>query len=145
MIGLLGLSADVARALFVTTQITNAAREGGLFAGQHYNDFQLSGGYTTAAQYKAAVTSAITNEEITPLLGCPVLGRTITFTPDIGSASNIYPPTPVPPGGPAASAPIDMVVQVDCKVTPLMVFLGEPNPLKLSAKVTTHLFEEVVK
>jgi Flp pilus assembly protein TadG len=129
LLSLLGFSADLARAFFVNTQVSNSAREGALYAGHHYGD----AADPSFATFKANVTAAIAAEESTPLIGCPAANRTVTLTPDPGPT---YPQTSTTGPG-----PYQLTVQVDCTIKPIVSWLPTPNPMHLTAKTTAYVYK----
>ena len=131
LLSLLGFGGDIARAFFVNTEVSNATREGALYAGHHYGDSSL----TTFAQFKTAVSNVVMNEESTPLIGCPSGSQTIQFLKaGVADPGTGY---PVGPGG-----AYELTIQVDCSVRPIVNWLPTPNPMHLTAKTTAYVYKE---
>jgi Flp pilus assembly protein TadG len=128
---MLTASADLARGFFMASQMTNAAREGALFAGHH------SQSEPTLAALDADTKLAIEQEEqssYAPLNCIQDTNVTITRASTPTWNSN-------PPGGMAATPGqnITETITVTCNYHPLLGFLPLPNPVTLHAIVQTQL------
>lgn len=107
---LLGVSADFGRVFFISNTVTNAAREGALFASHHAAEYSLDAGVTLDSNTR----SIIQQEERGSFLAiqCPgALQITISRSGAVVSG---------PPG-------IDETVAVTCDVPSLLPFLPLPK------------------
>lgn len=134
LLSLLGFSADIARAFFVNSQVSNAAREGALYAGHHYGDGTDAAPHNLAT-FEASVVNVVAGEESTPLIGCPTANRTVQFL-NLDNSTFSDPGYPVAPGNGR-----ELKIEVDCTLKPIVAWLPTPNPMHLSAQVTAYVYK----
>ncbi len=129
---LLGFAGDLARVYFINTQMTNAAREGALWAGHHYGDSSVTSpnDNSTGPGYVLNIMSVVNSEESTPLLQCPPGQMTVTVTPVPGT-DFLY------PGGGTRQ---ELTIQVDCVVPAITALISNSGSFHLTTKVTTFAF-----
>ena len=145
----LALTAEIGRSFFIAEQMTNANREGALWAGHHFPDCSTCpNGITasnspcsagvpndTAADFKRNVICVIRGEETAPRIGCPVANQSYVVTPDPDAAS-----PPFNTWQPAPGSKATLTIEVDCAVQPLVALRPLPTTYKVASKVTTYVF-----
>jgi hypothetical protein len=125
---LLGLGGDAARAFFVADAVTNAAREGALYATHHGGDF----GQTTSGLQAG----------ILRVMGAEDQGSTTAFHCPSWPASPSAPASPsnvdisingsLPPGPGTITT---VTITAKCDVQLLMVFTPMPNPVRIKTVI----------
>jgi Flp pilus assembly protein TadG len=149
LVFLLALTAEVGRSFYVGNQVTNAAREGALWAGHHFQDTSGTGSNpgggcgqanTSYSAYKANIVCVIQSEESSAFIGCPVSQQsTPVFTPDPTSGSAPFNVTWGSPP-PNTHGSVDMTIVVNCNVKPLLGLPPLRTTYTVAAKVTTFVF-----
>lgn len=130
---LLAVGGDLGRVFFIGTQVTNAAREGALYAGQHGNDACTNPGCESALDSR--IRSILDKERrLTeyPILACPSWSHppnsgqaTISFTNSSG--------TTIPP---PQNTTTQVVITTQCDIPPLFSF--PPLPSQYHAQSTVQ-------
>lgn len=118
------LAAEVGRAYFMATQLSNAAREGALWAAHNASK------ETSAAQLDTDTKTVIAGEERTSasILVCPTQVVTITRT----NNTIVY---PTPTSGQSS----DEQISVTCTYNTLVHIRPIPSTLTIGTKVSTFL------
>jgi Flp pilus assembly protein TadG len=148
LLTVLGLTAEVGRSFFVATQVSNAAREGALWAGHHYADASASTSCSATnssyADFEKNIKCVIQNEEVGALIGCPIVNQsyalydpttTNTLTSGVAPFNNNF----SAPASPGSEFTNQLAVEVSCSVTPLIGLPPLPSIYKVTSKDTTLL------
>jgi hypothetical protein len=125
---LVGVGADAARTFFITNAVTDAAREGALYATHHGNDPGQ-----TAANLQIGMLS---------VMGAADQGSALTFHCPSWPASPSSPSSPsnvdiqvtgtVPPGSATVTT---VAITANCDVTPILSFLPLANPVHVTTAI----------
>lgn len=144
----LGLTAEVGRSFFTATQVSNAAREGALWAGHHYADTSASTSCSATnssyADFDKNIKCVIQNEEIGALIGCPIANQSYTLydpttnntlTSGVAPFNNNF----AAPASPGSEYTNQLAVEVRCSVKPLMGLPPLSSTYMITSKDTTLL------
>jgi len=132
---MIGASADLGRGFFMDSQMTNAAREGAMFAGHH------SQSEPTLTALDADTKTAIEQEEesVYAPLNC-IQDSNISITRLPSSPTwNPQAPPPSPQQGMSAGQNVTETITVTCDYHPFLSFLPLPNPVTLHSTAQTQL------
>jgi hypothetical protein len=150
----LALTAEIGRSFLVTTQTTNANREGALWAGHHFADCTgTCGAVPVSATFQSPCSPAVNNDtepnfeknvkcaiaseatSSTAVFSCPA-GNQVTFTWTTTSGVPISPP----PAPNTHGLPANVTIEVDCLLAPLVGLPPLPTAYTVASKATAYVF-----